>query len=92
MELKVKNIFGKLLVILQNYLTINYRKLPVTIPALPTLLSMSSSYYKQWVTLFEKLCISCTELLKVACVTCIVMILPPGPEHCYGTYADYQLV
>jgi len=29
--------FGKLLVILQNYLTVNYRKLPVTLPALPIL-------------------------------------------------------
>jgi len=38
MELKVLKKIGKLLVILQNYLTVNYRKLPVTLPALPALM------------------------------------------------------
>jgi len=37
MELKLKKKFGKLLVILQNYLTVNYRKLLVTLLAIPTL-------------------------------------------------------
>jgi len=38
MELKLENKICKLLVILQNYLTGNYRKLPVTLMALLTLI------------------------------------------------------
>jgi len=44
MEFKVKKKFGKLLAILQNYLTVNYRKLPVTLPALPTLVEWRKNF------------------------------------------------